>query len=125
MKFFIAALVIILLTGTVCAWGTNESVKRIDDMLITLDITEHEDGSVPPDALERAEKFNMQWEENMFLISMFLPHHHLDEVKEKLVSLIAYTKSDEYAEWQEAKMILEEEMQHIRGLIQVSADNIL
>ena len=61
----------------------------------------------------------------MFLISMFLPHHHLDEVKEKLVSLVAYTKSDEYAEWQEAKMILEEEMQHIRGLIQVSADNIL
>ena len=51
MKFFISALVIILLTGTVCVWGANESVKRIDDMLTTLDITENEYGTVPHDAL--------------------------------------------------------------------------
>ena len=124
MKFFIGALIILILTGTVCAWGTHESISRIDDMLNTLDMAETANGEVPPDALERAEKFEAQWEENMFLISMFLPHHHLDEVKEKLVSLIAYTKTDEFAEWQEAKMVLEEEMQHIRGLIRVSADNV-
>ena len=125
MKFFIGALAIILVTGAICAWGTNESIQRIDDMLNTLDIAEAEPNTVPKDALSRAEEFGAKWDKSMFLISMFLPHHHLDEVKEKLVSLIAYTRADEYAEWQEAKMILEEEMQHIRGLIRVSADNIL
>ena len=125
MKLFVGALATIVLAGAICAFGTNESIKKIDEMLDTLNATESESGEVPQDALSRAESFGKQWDENMFLISMFLPHHHLDEVKEKLVSLIAYAKTNEYAEWQEAAAVLEEEMQHIRGLIRVSADNIL
>ena len=125
MKFCIAAIVILALIGTLCAWGTNESVKRIDKMLDTLGEAESVGESIPTNSVEVAKEFGMQWEENMFLISMFLPHHHLDEVKEKLVALEAYADTEEFAEWREAKFVLEEEMQHIRGLICVSADNVL
>ena len=125
MKFFIAAIVILALISTLCAWGTNESVKQIDAMLETLGEASPSEGRIPPNSVEVAKKFDAEWEENMFLISMFLPHHHLDEVKEKLVSLKAYAKTEEFAEWQEAMHVLEEEMMHIRGLICVSADNVL
>ncbi len=125
MKFFISAIVMLVITGTLSAWGTVESVKRIDCILQTLENSKASSENVPSNAIEISEKFDKQWEESEFLISMLLPHHHLDEVKEKLVSLKAYAKTDEFAEWQEAMLVLEEEMLHLRGLITVSTDNIL
>lgn len=125
MKFFIVSLVILSSVFILCAWGSHESVRRIDNMLETLSIESGTDGKIPENAAKAAEDFSKEWEDNMFLISMLLPHHHLDEVKEKLVSLQAYADTDEFAEWHEALVILREELTHIRDLIKVTADNVL
>lgn len=125
MKMFIISLFI--LTAICCASTISavESIKRIDSMTEILDSVSYYDKNIPENAAEAAERFNEEWEKNMFLISMLLPHHHLDEVKEKLTSLKAYATTEEFAEWQEANLILKEELEHIRGLIAVTADNIL
>ena len=125
MKFFIASLAILLSALLLCAWGSHESIHRIDTMLQVLETLEGIEQKVPASAVEAADEFSKQWEDNMFLISMLLPHHHLDEVTEKLVSLQSYAKTEEFAEWHEALAVLREEMTHIRGLIKVTADNVL
>lgn len=125
MKFFITSIAILLSIFALCAWGSHESVNRIDSMLDILSKANTADEIIPQNAADAAEEFSKEWESNMFLISMFLPHHHLDEVKEKLVSLAAYAHTEEFAEWQEALLILKEELTHIRGLISITADNIL
>ncbi|MBQ6893755.1 MAG: DUF4363 family protein [Clostridia bacterium] len=125
MKFFIVALIILASVGVFCAWGSVESVDRIDSMMATLNEAKSDEQKVPSNAAEVSELFGKEWEENMFLISMLLPHHHLDEVKEKWVALNAYANTDEFAEWQEAKLVLEEELLHIRELIKISTDNIM
>lgn len=125
MKFFIYALVIITLIGTLCAWGTIASTEKIDSLLNTLDEARPSGENVPENAAEVVEELSKEWEESSFFISMLLPHHHLDEVKEKLVALEAYADTDEFAEWHDAALVLKEELLHIRDLLGVSADNIL
>lgn len=125
MKFFIYALVIIIIIGIICAWGTIASTKKIDSMLSTLDKAKPSGEVVPKNAIEVVENLSSKWEEDEFLISMFLPHHHLDEVKEKLVALEAYANTDEFAEWRDAMLVFKEELLHIRDLLGVSADNVL
>lgn len=125
MKFFIYALVIITLIGVLCAWGTIASTEKIDSLLSTLDKAAPYGESVPANAAEVVETLSKKWKESSFLISMLLPHHHLDDVKEKLVTLQAYASTDEFAEWQDATLVLKEELLHIRGLLGVSADNVL
>ena len=56
MKFFIAAIVILALISTLCAWGTNESVKQIDAMLETLGEASPSEGRIPPNSVEVAKK---------------------------------------------------------------------
>ena len=125
MKFFIYALAIIALIGILCTWGTIASVDKIDSLIRTLDEAKPQGESVPPNANEVVDRLSKKWEKDSFLISMLLPHHHLDEVKEKLVTLKAYATTDEFAEWRDASLVLKEELQHIRGLLGVSADNVL
>ena len=125
MKFFIYALVIIIIIGIICAWGTIASTKKIDSMLSTLDKAKPSGEVVPENAIEVVKRLSNKWEEDEFIISMFLPHHHLDEVKEKLVALEAYANTDEFAEWRDATLVFKEELLHIRDLLGVSADNIL
>ena len=125
MRFFIVSLSILLSSLILCAWGSHESIHRIDAMLDTLNMASDSEGKVPDNAVKAAEEFSKEWDKNMFLISMLLPHHHLDEVKEKLVSLHSYACVGEFYEWKEALMILNEELTHIRGLIKVTADNVL
>ncbi|MBQ4556773.1 MAG: DUF4363 family protein [Clostridia bacterium] len=125
MKFFVCALVIIIIIGILCAWGTIAGTRKIDSLLnIMSEATPHGE-AVPKNAVEVVEKLSKKWEEDVFFISMLLPHHHLDEVKEKLVTLTAYASTDEFAEWHDATLVLEEEFRHIRGLLGMSADNVL
>ena len=125
MKFFIVSAAILLSIALACTVGTIESTKRIDKMIETLSSLEPDNQEVPTGANLAIKSLETQWKKNEFIISMLLPHHHLDEVKEKLVSLASYTQSGEFAEWQEAKNIFLEELTHIRSIVGVSADNIL
>lgn len=125
MKTFVAALLTLTATVCFCFFGTAAGTKTVDTMLDVLSEVETQYESIPQNADEVCETLLVMWEEHSFLISMLLPHHHLDEVKEKLVTLTAYADTDEFAEWQDAKMVLEEELQHIRGLMKFSADNVL
>ncbi|MBQ4150505.1 MAG: DUF4363 family protein [Clostridia bacterium] len=125
MKFFIWAIVTIAIIAVLCGWGTMASTEKIDSMLSTLEEANSYSGSIPENAKEVVEKLSKKWEDDVFLISMLLPHHHLDEVKEKLVALKAYANTDEFAEWRDATLVFKEELLHIRDLLGISADNIL
>lgn len=125
MKTFVAALLTLTATVCFCFFGTATGTKTVDAMLGVLSEIEAQSEKVPQNADEVCERLSVMWEEHSFLISMLLPHHHLDEVKEKLVTLTAYADTDEFAEWQDAKMVLEEELQHVRELMKFSADNVL
>lgn len=125
MKFFVVSIVILLSVFILCAWGSHESVRRIDGMLEILNTAQAIDERVPENAAKAADAFSEEWDDSMFLVSMLLPHHHLDEVNEKLVSLHSYANTEEFAEWHEALQVLKEELTHIRGLIKVTADNVL
>lgn len=125
MKPFVISLITLAMIAGFCIFGTVAGTKTIDAMLEMLNDVDSAEESVPPYASKTCEKLREVWEEHSFLISMFLPHDHLDEVKEKLVTLAAYADTEEFAEWQDAKMVLEEELRHIRGLIELSADNVL
>ena len=124
MKLFVAALVILALITGMCIWGTIASVKTIDSLLSTLR-TDIGGTEIPKDAIANSKELLAAWERDFFLISMFLPHHHLDEIKEELTSFASYAESNEFAEWREAGKLAEESLLHIRGLMETSLDNIL
>ena len=125
MKLFIAALVTFSLIVMLCVFGTVVGIRIIDEMLEMLYSASAKSGAVPENAVEISEKLLNKWEKDFFPISMMLPHHHLDEIKEELVSLMAYSETEEYAEWLESGALLEESLLHVRGLLGVSMDNIL
>lgn len=125
MKLFIAALCCLAVTATFCIFGTMASIRVIDDLLSELHHTPADSGSIPPGAIEVSEKILSLWDEKFFIISMFHPHQHLDEVKEKMTALASYADTKEYAEWAEAHANLEEALLHLRGLLAANVDNIL
>lgn len=125
MKLFIMSIVTLAMIACLCTYGTVAGTKVIDDMINTLESSETGSDKVPPNAEQTSDSLLAKWEERSFMLSMFLPHHHLDNVKEKLVKLYAYANTDEFAEWKDATLVLKEELLHIRGLIGISADNIL
>ena len=125
MKLFIVSLVVLGLTCTACIFGTVSGTKTIDELIFIIDSAKSENESVPQNAAEACAKLEAKWEECSFMLSMLLPHHHLDNVKEKLVKLEAYATTEEFAEWNDASKVLKEELIHIRGLVGISIDNIL
>ena len=124
MKLFIVSIVTLAIICGLCIWGTIYGTKTIDGLISTLE-TAKSSTEVPPEASEIYNKLSINWERNSFPLSLLLPHHHLDEVKEKLVRLGAYSATDEFAEWHDAVWGLNEEFEHIRGLIGISIDNIM
>ena len=101
----------------------NTSVTGVST--VALICTEGISVAFPPNAAEVSGALLERWEARYFWISMFLPHHHLDDVKERMVSLDSYAQTDEYAEWLEAHHQLHQSLTHIRGLLKADADNIL
>lgn len=125
MKLFVTALLTLALIAGLCIWGTAASTSIIDDLLSELHRVPADDGNVPKNASEVSENILAMWEEKMFVISMFLPHEHLDEVKEKMIALQSYADAEEYAEWAEAHNNLEEALLHLRDLLAANIDNIM
>ena len=124
MKLFIASLFTLSLIFGLCTLGTVYGTKTIDTLICELtQVKSLED--VPENAEEIYKKLSSTWKKESFKLSLLLPHHHLDEVKEKLVQLGAYSDTSEFAEWHDAVLELNEEFEHIRGLVGVSLDNIL
>ena len=124
MKLFIIALVTLTFICVSCAFGAVYGTKTIDNLISTLNEVKHEI-KIPTDAPQIYKKLSSNFEKSSFLLSLLLPHHHLDEVKEKLVRLGAYSVTDEFAEWHDAVLELNEELEHIRGLVRISIDNIM
>lgn len=124
MKLFIVSLATLALIFGLCIWGTVYGTKTIDSFISTLSEAKS-DSKVPENAGNVYKKLSDAWEKSSFALSLLLPHHHLDEVKEKLVQLGAYSATDEFAEWRDAVFALNEEFEHIRGLVGISMDNIL
>lgn len=125
MKLFIAALCCLTVIATFCTIGSAASIDIIDDILGELHHAPANAGAIPPQAKEVSESLLQMWEEKFFVISMFHPHQHLDEVKEKMVILGSYSDTDEYAEWKQAHASLEEALLHLKGLLEANIDNIL
>lgn len=125
MKLFVSALLVLALIAGFCIWGTLASTAIVDEILGELHRAPTDTDAVPANAHEISEKILSLWEEKFFTISMFLPHEHLDEIKQKMVSLNSYASGDEVAEWREAHAILEEALYHLKNLIQANIDNIL
>ncbi len=125
MKLFIAALCCLALIAVFCIFGTVASTNIIDDILDELHSTPTNLDRIPPSAAEVSENILAIWEKKFFIISMFHPHQHLDEVKEKMTALQSYADTEEYAEWAEAHANLEEALLHLRGLLEANIDNIL
>lgn len=125
MKLFVVSLIILTVIFGLCTFCTVVGTKNIDGMINTLSSAKTSGDKVPENAAKVCESLRDKWEKNSFLLSMFLPHNHLDEVKEKLVKLEAYANTDEFAEWKDATFVLKDELWHIRGLIGVSLDNVL
>lgn len=125
MKLFVTALLTLALIVGLCIWGTAASASIIDDLLSELHRVPADSGNVPQNASEVSENILAIWEEKMFIISMFHPHEHLDEVKEKMIALQSYADAEEYAEWAEAHNNLEEALLHLRDLLAANVDNIL
>ena len=125
MKLFVCAMVVLSLIAAFCIFGGMACSAIIDDLLALLDTASAESDAIPPNAAEVSGALLERWEARYFWISMFLPHHHLDDVKERMVSLDSYAQTDEYAEWLEAHHQLHQSLTHIRGLLKADADNIL
>lgn len=125
MKHFVIALLVLALIAGFCVWGTAASTAIVDEILGELHCAPTDTDTVPENAREVSQNVLSLWEEKFFTISMFLPHEHLDEIKQKMVSLNSYASSSEAAEWREAHAILEEALYHLRNLIQANIDNIL
>lgn len=125
MKLFIAALLTLALIAGVCIWGTTTSTHIIDDLLHELQNAPADRGVIPDSASEVSEKILAIWEEKFFVISMFHPHEHLDEVKEAMIALRSYADLEEYTEWAKAHADLVEALLHLRGLLEANIDNIL
>lgn len=124
MKLFIIALCTIALIAGFCAIGSVKSIDIIDELLGDLD-SMPQNGEVPSNAKDVSEKLLTKWEEDFFIISIFHPHQHLDEVKEKMINLDSYSDTDEYAEWRQAHASLEESLMHLKGLLEANLDNIM
>ena len=125
MKLFICALTVLALIAAFCVFGAVACTASIDEMIELLDTAVPQNGSIPSNAAAVGDALLQKWESDFFCISMFLPHHHLDEVKMAMVTLDSYAGAGEFAEWQEARGRLHEALTHLRGLLHASADNIL
>ena len=125
MKLFVCATVVLALIAAFCIFGGMACDSIIQDLIDLLDTASAEDDAIPPNAAEVSGKLLERWEERFFWISMFLPHHHLDDVKERMVSLDSYAQTDEYGNWLEAHRQLHQSLTHIQGLLKADADNIL
>ena len=125
MKLFIASICCLAIIITFTAVGTVASMHIIYDILITLHRAPTDAGRIPPEAEEVSRSVLQMWEDDSFIISMFHPHQHLDEVKEKMVNLESYSDTEEYAEWKQAHASLAEALDHLKGLLKANIDNIL
>ena len=125
MKLFVCALLIIALIVGGCAWGSAYVTGQLDEMLSLLQADIPTDEHIPENAAAVSKALTAAWEKNHFLISMFLPHHHLDDIRENLAALSVLSEHGEFPDWTAAKRQTEEVLVHLRGLMQVSADNIL
>lgn len=125
MKLFVCAMVVLSLIAAFCIFGGMACSTIIDDLLALLDTASAESDAIPSNAAEVSSALLSRWEARYFWISMFLPHHHLDDVKERMVSLDSYAQTDEYGNWREAHHQLHQSLTHIRGLLKADADNIL
>ena len=125
MKLFIISLCALGAIAAFCIFGSIKSIDVIDDILEELHEVPGDTGSVPEGAKEMSRNILEKWEEDLFIISIFHPHVHLDQVKEKMVSLDSYSNTDEYAEWKQAHASLEEALMHLRELLKANADNIM
>lgn len=125
MKLFIIAICVLVAVTVFCIIGGIKSTDVIDELLEKLHQLPTDAGCVPQNAKEVAEDILSDWEEDFFIISIFHPHHHLDEVKEKMTNLLSYSGTDEYAEWRQAHASLEESLLHLKGLLEANADNVM
>ena len=125
MKHFIAALLCLTIVAVFCAVGSKASTDVIDEILGVLHHVSTDAGKIPTEARTAADDTLALWEEKFFLISIFHPHQHLDEVKEKMVILDSYSDTEEYAEWKQAHASLEEALLHLKGLLEANIDNIM
>lgn len=125
MKHFLAALACLAIIVGCTVIGAAKSTHSIDDILSLLHEAPTNLGEIPPQAEDVAHRVGKFWAEKFFLISIFHPHAHLDEVKEKIVELQSYADTGEYAEWKQAHASLEEELLHLKGLLEANIDNIL
>lgn len=125
MKLFVCAIVVLLLITAFCVFGGMECSAIIDDLLALLDTAAAEGDFIPPNAAAVSSALLERWETRYFWISMLLPHHHLDDVKERMVSLDSFARTDDYDNWLEAHCLLRQSLTHIRGLLKADADNIL
>ena len=126
MKLFVCALTALALITFFCLFGAFTCTKVIDEMVGILDEAAPQgDAAVPPHAARVSAALLEKWEQNFFCISMFLPHHHLDDVKTAMVTLNSYAQTDEYPDWLNAHERLHEALTHLRGLLRANADNIL
>ena len=125
MKLFVISLCVLGAIAAFCIFGTIKSIDIIDDILEELHEVPTDSGKIPSGAKEVSREILEKWEEDFFIISIFHPHVHLDEVKEKMVSLDSYSDTDEYGNWKEAHASLEESLLHLRKLLKANADNIM
>lgn len=125
MKLFIISLCVLGGIAAFCIFGSIKSIAVIDDILEELHEVPSDSGSVPAGAKEMSRDILEKWHEDFFIISIFHPHQHLDEVKEKMIALDSYSGTDEYAEWKHAHASLEEALMHLRELLKANADNIM
>lgn len=126
MKLFICALVVLALIASFCIFGAIACTAIIDEMVDLLNTAAPQgDAAVPAHADRVSDTLLQKWNEHFFCISMFLPHHHLDDVKNAMVALDSYAQTDEYPDWRAAHERLHEALTHLRGLLRANADNIL
>lgn len=126
MKLFICALVVLALIASFCVFGAVACTAAIDEMIDLLDTAAPQDGeAVPSDADTVSGALLQKWDAHFFCISMFLPHHRLDDVKNAMVALYSYAQTDTYPDWRAAHAKLHEALTHLRGLLRANADNIL
>lgn len=126
MKLFICALLVLALIASFCIFGAIACTAIIDEMVDLLNTAAPQgDAAVPAHADRVSDALLQKWNEHFFCISMFLPHHLLDDVKMAMVTLDSYAQTDEYPDWQAAHERLHEALTHLRGLLRANADNIL
>ena len=118
MKLFVCALAVLALIAAFCVFGTAACTAFIDEMTDLLDTAAPQGGAaVPANAGAVSGALLERWNEHFFCISMLLPHHHLDDVKNAMVALDSYAQTDEYPDWRAAHERLHEALTHLRGLL--------